>query len=234
MEPMKAGDWVVAGSTVALGAIAIFGPAWADQFKAWWFRPQLSLTLNPGEPDCHRTKMEVRLAAGTVEIHPCHVFRVRVTNTGKSMARKCEVLIEALAVADSSGAYVPFLKYTPVRLKWGSGNDDVFLDINPQRPFFCDFFKIPAAQLQSHLAFFGGYSTFPEKKVEGVGIALDVAAHFHSQPNWLGHGRYRITLAMFAENAASIRKTLYVRWSGQWADESDAIFKECVVTPAAT
>jgi hypothetical protein len=42
-------------------------------------------------------------------------------------------------------------------------------------------------------------------------------------------GKYRLHLALYSENAATVRTSLTLAWSGVWKDDEDAFFMECVV-----
>ncbi len=232
---MTTSDWILVWSTLALGVAALFGPTWADQIKASLLRPALRLVFIQAQPDCHLTRARFQLSLAQVSMEPCYVFRLRIQNKGRSQAKRCEVLIEGIAVPDASGRYVPLATYTPVRLGWGSGATDAFVDINPDRDFYCDFFKIQAPQVQQLVSSAGGYITLPNAPSGVLGLELDVTTSFYSQPSWLPPGKYKFTLAVHSENATIARADLFVAWSGVWQAALDDMFRECVVsTRAAT
>ena len=224
-------DEVLIGTTLFLGVVAIFGPAWADQFKAWWLSPELKLEVRTAPPDCHMTEMVWNWGSANVFKDKAFVYRVRVSNAGKSQARKCEVVMEGLAIEDASGGYIPHPTFTPVRLIWGGGYTD-FVDINPSRHFFCDLFKVPAVRLQKTSYDLGKYVDLAGKPSPKVGLVLDVESVFFSQPNRLPDGKYRLDLTVYSENCGAVRQPVYVAWSGHWKESQEEMFRECVIRSA--
>ena len=111
---MSVADEVLIGSTLFLGIVAIFGPAYADRFKDWLMRPKLLLEFRQSPPDCHLTDALLVMSPSQKSKEPAFYFRFRVTNKGKTQARKCEALIESVSTADSSGNYQRYPNYTPV------------------------------------------------------------------------------------------------------------------------
>jgi hypothetical protein len=115
-------------------------------------------------------------------------------------------------------------------LPWGSGYTD-FVDINPTRKFFCDLLSVPALEYQTFkINNWGGWVDPPDTPPFPLGVILNVKSAFFSQPDRLPPGRYRLHLALYAENATSVRKSLMLAWSGVWKADEDAFFNECVVT----
>lgn len=222
-------DKVLIASTLFLGAVAIFGPAFADAFKAWWLRPRLRFEFRLSPPDCHQTSAMLVLTPSQKSKEPIFYYRFRVSNAGKSQARRCEAVVEGLAIADGAGDYRPYPRYTPVRLIWGAGFND-FVDINPGRYFFCDFLTIPNAKSQTVARdLFGAYVDPPDTPVFDLGVVLNVKAAFFAQPNRLPPGKYRLDLAVYSENADTLCQSLYVAWRGSWKETEEAMFQECVV-----
>lgn len=148
-------------------------------------------------------------------------------------ARKCEAVIEGLAIADAAGRFQPYPTYTPVRLVWGSGNGE-FVDINPQRHLFCDIVSIPsAAHQKAHRDLVGAYVDLKYAPSYDLGIVLNVNAVFFSQPNRLPPGRYRLDVAIYSENAERVSQSLFVSWSGVWKHLEPEMFRECVISTTA-
>ena len=79
----------------------------------------------------------------------------------------------------------------------------------------------------------GGWVDPPGVAAFPLGVILNVRAAFFSQPDRLPPGKYRIHLAVYSENANTSHTTLTLAWSGQWRDEEEAFFRECVVNVAA-
>ena len=110
---------------------------------------------------------------------------------------------------------------------WGSGHGE-FVDINPTRSFYCDFFHIPSKNHQDLFRSLGQYVDTPGPPFD-LGLAINAKASFYSSPNRLGPGRYRITVAVFGENCEAVRRVFEVTWTGHWSDDQDQMFRECVV-----
>ena len=107
---MQVSDWVLIFTTLFLGAIALFVPYLAELLKRKLFAPNLKFDFELKPPDCHKTKFNNN--------EPVYYFRFRVTNLGKSQAKKCEAVIESLHKENSAGNYQP-IKYSPINLIWG-------------------------------------------------------------------------------------------------------------------
>jgi len=223
-------DEVLVATTLFLGVVAIFGPAYADKFKAWLLRPVLRIEFRLSPPDCHLTDSILVLSPGQKSKEPIYFYRLRVTNIGKTQARKCEIVIEGLAIANEAGRFQPYPTYTPVRLVWGSGNGE-FVDINPGRQLFCDFVSIPnAASQKVYRDLYGIYVDLKYAPPYDLGIVLNVNAAFFSQPNRLPQGRYRLDVAVYSENADKASQSLFVSWSGAWKSQEHEMFRECVIS----
>ena len=215
---MQVSDWVLIGTAIFLGAVALFVPYLAELIKRKWFAPDLKIEFELKPPDCHKTKF------GNNE--PVYYFRFRVTNSGKSQAKRCEAVIEKLYKEDSAGNYHP-IKYTPINLVWGSSYGG-YVDINPDRTFHCDLFHIPSANFQSQVLQQGAYVDPVDTPSYPLGIILCVKAAFFSQPNRLPPGRYCISVGIFSENNKKISRTFKISWSGNWKNIEEEMFKEIV------
>ena len=225
---LSVSDDVLVCTTILLGVVAIFGPAYADKFKAWLTAPKLSLLVHNGPPACHKTQMAFAVL-NTAGREPAFVYRLQVHNGQGVQAQKAEVVLEGLWMADSTDSYHPYPRFTPVQLLWGSGQDE-FVNINPGRDFYCDLFTVPSARLQSIQSQAGSYVNYPTAPAFPLGIVLSVKTAFFSQPNRLGPGKYRLDLAIYSENAPTLRSTVFVVWSGNWKDTEDKMFRECVLS----
>lgn len=227
---MSVADKVLILSTLFLGIVAIFGPAYSDQFKAWWLRPVLNIDFRMAPPDCHLTTLILVLSASQKSKEPVFYYRLRVGNTGRSQARKCEMVLESIAIGDPASNYVPLPTFTPVRLLWGAGFED-FVDINPERRFFCDLFTIPNEQTQKvHRDLHGAYVDLQGAPPFDLGVVLNVKSAFFSQPSRLPPGKYRLDLSVYSENADRVQRSVYVAWSGNWRTTEQEMFRECVAT----
>jgi hypothetical protein len=138
-------------------------------------------------------------------------------------------VLEGLDTADADGQFQGYVWSTPVSLVWGSGYTD-FVEINPGRKFFCDLLSVPGERYQKFKSdLVGDWIKPPDAPAFPVGVRLNVKSAFFSQPNRLPAGKYRLHLAVYSENAETIRKTVTLASSGSWKDDEDAFFRECVV-----
>ncbi len=216
---MGVSDWVLIGTAAFLGAVALFVPYLAETVKRKWFAPDLKIDFELKPPDCHKTKFSNN--------EPVYYFRFRVTNLGKSQAKRCEAVVEKLYKEDSAGNYHQ-IKYTPINLVWGSSYGE-YVDINPERTFHCDLINIPSVEFQDKMLQQKGYVDPIDTEQFPVGIILCVKAAFFSQPNRLPPGRYRIAIGIYSENSKKITNTFKISWSGNWKQTEEEMFKEIVV-----
>lgn len=221
-------DWVLICTTLFLGAVALFVPYLAEKIKRSYFAPKLNLEFDLNPPDCHITRSKGQDLLGNKIDEPHYYFRFRVKNAGHSQAKRCEAVVEDFSIADASGEFKK-LPNTPVNLIWGSGYATEFVDINPGRRFFCDFCNIPSQKLQALEFAAGKYVNPIDSEDFELGIILNVKTAFHSQPNRLPAGKYRIGVAIYSENGKTIRKTFEISWTGVWKNNEDAMFREAVV-----
>lgn len=226
---MTTSDIVLIGSTLFLGIVALLTPTFADVVKHWWARPELSCDFHLSSPACHKTDLAYPVNPSQIVKDPDYIYRLEVENSGRSQARRCEVVLEGLDAIDAAGNYQPYLWSTPVSLPWGSGYSD-FVDINPKRKFYCDLLSVPGERYQKLKADLDGWVNPPRTAPFPLGVILNVKSSFFSQPNRLPPGKYRLHLAVYSENAAKVEKSLNLAWSGKWKDEEKDFFRECVVS----
>jgi len=217
---MQLSDWILIVTTIFLGVIALFVPYLSELLKRKWFAPKLIFDFELKPPDCHKTKFNNN--------EPVYYFRFRVSNNGKSQAKKCEAILEKLYKEDSAGNFQP-IKYTPINLVWGSSYSE-YVDINPSRTFHCDFFHIPSESHQNKAIAQGGYVDPVDTNSFPLGIILCVKAAFYSQPNRLPPGKYKIDIGLYAENHKKISHSFKISWSGTWKNLEEEMFREIVVS----
>jgi hypothetical protein len=225
---MKTSDFVLVGSTLLLATTAIAAPVLTEWLKRRFWAPKLTLEFDLEKPDCCTTQFNVGGVPNvTVPAQPVHIFRLRVRNVGRSQAKRCEVVVEGIAKRNAARQLVWHDKYTPVPLKWGSGNGD-YVEINNGRSFFCDFLNVLHPDHQAFFKKHGGFIAWPGSDESGLGVEVVVSRHFYSQPNWLPQGDYRLKVAVFSDNAPVQRAEFELAWSGKWAADEAGIFNECV------
>jgi hypothetical protein len=226
---LRISDWTLIFTTLFLGAVALFVPYLSEILKRKYFAPDLLIEFDQTPPDCHITRNKFNDDYGNIlSDEPIYYFRFRVINKGKSQARRCEAVVEKLSVADASGKFIPYRRYTSVSLIWGSSYGE-FVDINPERRFYCDLFNIPV-KIHQEIYLKKNICVNPPESVDfDLGIILNVKAAFYSQPNRLPPGKYKVDVAVYCENSKTVRGSFEITWSGNWKDTEENMFKEIVV-----
>jgi len=228
---LRISDWVLLITTLFLGIIALAVPYVSELVKRKFFAPKLLLEFDQTPPDCHITWLKTRnlLEGKLLDKEPVYYFRFRVKNTGKSQAKRCEPVVEKLSVADASGNFVPYRRYTPISLIWGSSYPTEFVDINPSRRFYCDLCHIPIKKRQEINVSAGAYVNPADVEDFDLGVILNVKAAFYSQPNRLPPGKYKIDVAIYSENAKTVHGSFVLSWSGNWRETEENMFREIVI-----
>ncbi len=210
--------------------IAVFG----ESLKAWWSAPRLRIEFEERPPDCHIT----RTRDGT----PVYYFRFRVVNNGRSAARLCEAIVESLAYfRPDDQSYEVEENFSHINLNWSSTFADpqlaqlrIFRTINPRRQIHCDLGHIPAPRSPEQTRpDWRGCTWFRTDDLDVVKFLFDYAVSPFSQIAYLRPGRYRIGIAVYAENAETDRKELEISWSGTWADTEEQMFREFRISEAS-
>jgi len=221
-------NWILIGTTLFLGAIALIVPYLSELIKRRLFAPQLEIHFSENPPACHKTRLKGGNASGRSIDEPVFYFRFRVVNVGKSQAKRCEAVIENLLIANAEGIFPKDTHYTPVNLIWG-GSYAEYIDINPRRSFYCDLLHVPSQNYQDLLGPQGAYVNPPESGDFNLGAILNVKAAFYVQPNRLPPGKYKIDVVVYSENAEEVRRGFLVTWTGKWQDREQDMFQELVI-----
>lgn len=221
-------DYVLIGTTLFLGTIALIVPTLAELLKKKILAPDLKIYFEENPPSCHQTRLKGINAIGKKIDEPVYYFRFQVANEGKSLARKCEAVVERLSRVDIPNKVSEEADYTPVNLIWGSSYEE-FVEINPNRRFFCDLLHVPSKQYQDSMKHFLGYVNPPEGDEFDLGAIMNVKAAFYAQPNRLPPGKYKIDVVIYSENSKEVRRSFIVTWSGNWKDNEENFFKELVI-----
>lgn len=104
-------------AAVAVALFAVFYPSIAK----WWNKPKLSFEFDNKEPFCRHTSGLIDMGTRTRQQLNSYHIRFRIKNNGKSMARKCEGKLIAIAHKDLKTFRQDF---DPVVLHW-VGSDAV-------------------------------------------------------------------------------------------------------------
>ena len=221
-------EWAQFGVTLFIGVVALFaaitGPYVADRYKRWRLAPRLHIECKNGPPYCHRTKAAF---PNPPEEFETYYFTFSIENKGKSQARSCEVVLEAVCTADEKHVYHQVKEFWPTNLTL-LGN--LRMDINPGRP--------PIYVAIGHIS----EPKCQEKREHPYSIATDRSDYNRFILNYPQGQRYffkidsrprgthLFKLAIVGENFETVRRQIELRWTGNWTeDEDEMLTKEAVV-----
>lgn len=226
-------SWTALGaiSTFTAVLVALVIAVFGESLKAWWIGPNLRIEFNECPPDCHRTQFR----DGT----PVYYFRFRVINDGRSAAKQCEGVVELLSYFNSdSRLYEAERDFSHINLNWSSTFKDpelaglrIFRTLNPRRIIHCDLGHIPAVgSAEQENPSWRNCSWFQEGDQKALKFFFDYAISPFSQIAYLRPGKYRLGIAIYAENARTVRKKFDIFWSGNWGDRQEQMFDEFSIT----
>lgn len=105
---------LIALGTLGAVAVALFAVFWPS-IIAWWKKPRLKFEFENKEPFCRHTFGKTSLDTGmTLRVNSYYV-RLRIKNIGRSIARRCEGKLVAIAHKDLKSLRQDF---DPVVLHW--------------------------------------------------------------------------------------------------------------------
>lgn len=224
---IKASDWILIGTSLFLGACALFVPYLSELIKRNKFGPKLEIKYLHQYPYSHMTKR----GDGSLVFY----CRFMVTNVGKSTAKNCEVLLEELWIADSSGKHIREKNFSPVKLPWVGEYDlsktpnliqSQFIDINPERKIFSDIGHISSPSFQQSEK----SSYYLEESNNQLKFFFDNQIKFYSQKDCLSPGKAKIKISVYSETAQKCEKYFEISWSGNWKEQENEMFKEIVIS----
>ena len=233
IDELVIATYVLGFATLLLGIVALFGPKLIDYI----YRPKLKISFERNPPFCHKTtdKWQVSEPAHWWQVNKCsysepvYYFRLRVKNHGKSTAKKCEVVLENLWLYDKKGLN-EIQNFSHVNLKWviGAGKKRQYIDINPERGYFCDLGHISSKNYQKTIE--KGFIDADGYPVCGEGdlrFMLDLLQVFYAQSNYLCPKiTYILKIGLYSENANYQKELFEITWSGKWEDEQDRMFRD--------
>ena len=219
-------DWVLIGTSIFLGIVALFVPYLAELVKRKAFSPKLKIGHRNSPPFSLHTFWSNRKTPEVRE--PVYFFRFQIKNDGKSQARRCEAILETLWLFDASGKPHLYENFSPVHLRY----DEIgtrFVDINPKRKVFWNIGHISSysyqEQSESNL-----FTDVPGDHENQLRFLFDLLEYPHSQPNCLVPGKYGICIKLYSENAGTKEIYFQIDWSGNWQSAETDMFREIVVT----
>lgn len=214
-------SWVILITTAVLAGSALLAPYVAELLKRKWFAPKLTVEFQIAPPTCHWTKHTFEAWGKSAEQRPVFYVRFSLVNGGKGQARRCEAVLESLARLGETGQVVFHERFTPIPLRWSAGLGE-FLDINPERRVYCDFLTLADPVVQQYNDDMQAHLRWDDDETPDLGLLLCSSISLFSQPNLLGPGKYRLDVAIYSENASTVKEAFVVDWNGEWPEAQQA------------
>jgi len=218
---IKISDWVLIGSTLFLGGIALLAPYFIEGWKYKFYSAKLDFIFFHIPPYCHITQMR-----GPGVDFPVYYFRFKVVNTGKVQADQCEAVIERIWREDSSGKLKEFTGFSPVWLKWSGTQHTRYLTIQPDRKIFCDIGRVHHPNHEPESVYRG----IKREEMEQNKFFFEWPERFYSQWDCLVSGKHQIEIAIYSKNAKRVSRKFNIAWSGTWRDQESEMLNELVIS----
>lgn len=196
-------DGLTAVGTVLAVVVALVLAGWGAIARRLW-RPKLGVVYEPRSPDCQIIRVQ-RLVDGKF-LHRAFYCRVQIHNTGSRRANGVQVRMIRLWRLDGSGLAEEDEDFVPMNLVWTNIGVVQLPALVPDLPQHCDFCRFE--HIEPPLVEFCTEAT-PNQIDEG------------RWPTKKPPARYRADIAIAAENAETIYRTLDVEFTGNWSDNVD-------------
>lgn len=226
---MKISDWIQIIATLFLGSVAIFGPIVTN----WLRRPKLRIVYEQKEPYSVRAEVRSQIDPN-VTPEQVYYFQLQIKNEGKTLAKYCEVLVEALWKTDAAGKPRMVTPFTPVSLIIQGATPvrpggHLFVDINPKRTLLCALGHISSPSYQSREER-NSFIPTPSENDNELRFLLDLHGFPFNQPNSFAKGTYIFQVSLYSENAGHCTVYLQLNWTGTWQSETNDMFREIVIS----
>jgi len=185
---------VVASALVALAVL------YRDIIRDWYFKPNLEITFSLEEPISRVTSVEWPLDTPYPSLHKSAFWlRLRIKNTGRSVARRCEGILAEVRKPDGTLDK----RYDPLTLRWAIAPIKIGLepiDIARDRQVHLNIFTTFENER------FAAFATHPDPR--GVPLSL-------------GPGDYWIRIVIYGDNFNPVERGYAVHWDGKNYREVD-------------
>jgi len=215
-------DWYLFAATMILALVAFIVGIFGDWLKSLISKPDLKVEFKNVPPYCHRTK----IVFGPDEFSTFY-FGFYVYNSGRALAKSCEVVIEEVWSADNKGEYHRNDSFWPTNLHWEDGSQKT--GINPKRRTFVAIGHIsePACQLKYEQSHWVGKDPSDLR----LRFKMDLTTRHFAKIDSLPPGKHILKVAIISENSAPVQKEIKVCWSGNWKQtEEEMVGKEIVIS----
>lgn len=219
------GQWAAATATFLAVLVALF----KDEFLRRCRRPRLTVSIELGPPDCHKTKLnyEIQRVAPTWVSADCFYFRLWVRNLGKTRAEQVQVFAAKLSRKSADGLFKRVDAFLPMNLKWSHGRPDsdgpeIFAQgISPMMGKHCDLGHVVDPRYRKDLG--EDLSDVPAEKTI---VALELEFPPGTRSHLIPPGTYRLELHIAAANSTPITKILELTTTGEWFPDEAKMFTD--------
>lgn len=203
--------------TVSAVLLALF----RDFFLAKFIRPDLKLSIELANPDCHKTRINYPGA----ESGDCYYFRFWVYNQGTVSASNVQVYAKELLCLNADGTEAGHHpRFLPMNFFWAyksnvTGKRSVFSsNISKSMGRHCDFCHIV-----------NGYSCGNGAQCDPNDNVLLLDLEFDGEVGncILIPGRYRLTLLVAADNYSPVAYAVDFSYNGMWSHDESVMFNNC-------
>ena len=203
---MSTDFWIALGSIAT--AIVVLINLWLVVFKPRWEKPKFSIGYGDREPYCRHTSSR-KIHSGTDRLlGDSWVYtlwiRVRVTNSGRSVAKRC--LAKLVSVADGHG--VELESFDPTQLNWAGASWEArpFETIDLDRGDY-EYLNVLLTQASNENIYFAG-TELPWTACEKRGIT-----------GKLPPGVYVLKITVYGDDVDPQTKHLALLWGGNDKDD---------------
>lgn len=184
-------DWnaMAAIATTLAVVVAFVAIVWAEWLKPRIFSPQLQIEFDNKPPFCNVSKTTMFDEGG--KVREGYWIRLRIKNNGKLPAVNCIGRLHE--IRDRGGNRIA--RYDPETLAWRGGQQPVTL--MPHGDF--DYLDVWCSGINASYMFVRA----KDPKIQGANLKFE-------------KGIYSIDVAVYAENAAPVRRTFQVEWEGEY------------------
>ena len=182
------------GGALGGGVLAVAG----QELVRWWRRPVLSIDFSNTSQCVLRTRIRLEKGSSETIARDAIFLRLRVINRGRSTARDCRVYMTRILRKSFDGTTQSYEDQDVIPLSWSVRDEQHETLVVPPR--INQFVDMVCTRLSDQPCFLRPRARTPKRLNE----------------TWREPGVFEIDVAVCAEEAALVRRTLVFEWRGQW------------------
>jgi hypothetical protein len=221
LDPGTWAQWIGGFGTILAVLVALFG----DRIRGWIFGPGLTIVVSLDPPECVRVAISYMYeysVDGSVSEQEGSVdsvyVRVKVQNTGRSLARDVQVFAESVTIFVPDEGWRPVGMFPAMNLPWSDLPEDAdvklrmfFPGLGPTMSKHCDLGRI--AEPGNRL-YIGDEKEDLDHQTNA--FAFETLVKPNHQGHIVGPGRYQIRLLLAADNARPVVRTIEMIVRPDW------------------